>query len=111
MTDNNTISPIERIVMRRIQTMRALRILFSNTSLAIIISGIALAGIGREVWVAHVLQNAPHNPLALPQFYLAAFDHTRFIVQVLSLITVAAFLTLARETARLLSSLFVPSHA
>jgi hypothetical protein len=107
----NNQTNIERVVMRRVHTMRVLRLFFSNGALASYVFILALWGIGREVWVAQVLQNAPTNFFALPNFYLAAFTHTRFVVQTLSLITLAAVIILARETARSISSLFVPAHA
>ncbi|MHB0865547.1 MAG: hypothetical protein ACYC1Y_01425 [Minisyncoccota bacterium] len=105
---NNTMtdqSNIERIVMRRVRRVRMLRALLSNAMLATLVFALALWGIGREVWVARVLENSPHDIASLPQFYLAAFDHTRFIVQALSLVTLAALITLARETARLISTI------
>ncbi len=105
MTNNsmNDQSPIERVVMRRVRRIRALRPIVSSGALAALVFTGALWGIGREVWVARVLENAPHNVDMLPQFYLAAFDHTRLIVQALTLLTLASLIYLARETARGLS--------
>ncbi len=91
---------IERIVMQRVHLIRALRFAISGSVFSTLIFALALWGIGREVWVAHVLQNAPANPLDLPRFYLAAFLHTRLLVQVLSILTVAALLYVAREVSR-----------
>jgi hypothetical protein len=109
MTNNtmNNQSSIEKVVMRRILYIRILRPFVSNGAIATLILGLALWGIGKEVWVARVFQNAPHNVWALPQFYLAAFDHTRFLVQVLTLATLVSLFYLARETAKLLSFAFV----
>ena len=111
MTNNTMTNPstIERIVLRRIYTMRVLRVLLSNATLAILISGVALWGIGREVWVAHVLQNAPKDIREIPRFYIDAFDHTRLLVQALSVITLAGCIVLARETARSISRLVAPA--
>ena len=108
MTNNsmNDQSPIERVVMRRVRRIRALRPIVSSGALAVLVCTGALWGIGREVWVARVLQNAPHNVTMLPQFYIAAFDHTRLIVQALTLLTLASLIYLARETARGLSLAF-----
>lgn len=98
------ISNIERVVMRRVRRMRVLRILFSNVMLAGFVLVLALWGIGREVWVARVLQNSPKNIAALPSFYFSAFDHTRLVVQALTLLTVASLIYFARETARVVVS-------
>ncbi len=108
MTNNimNDQSPIERVVMRRVYRIRALRPIISSGALAVFVFVVALWGIGREVWVARVFENAPRNTVLLPQFYLAAFDHTRLIVQALTLLTLASLIYLARETARGLSVVF-----
>ncbi len=97
---NESRSDIERIVMQRVHLVRALRFAISSSALSILMSVLGLWGIGREVWVARVLQNAPANLLDLPRFYLAAFEHTRFLVQVLTLLTLTALLFVAREIAR-----------
>jgi hypothetical protein len=94
---------IERIVMQRVHLIRALRFAISSGVFSTLVFMLALWGIGREVWVAHVLQNAPTNFLDLPRFYLAAFVHTRFIVQALIVLTVAALLFVAREISRALA--------
>ncbi len=104
-------SRIEKTVMKRVRRMRILRVLFSNAMLAAVAATAALWGIGREVWVARVLQNAPADIIELPRFYVAAFSHTRLIVQALSLITLAALILLARETARFISAAVMPRHA
>ena len=93
-------SEIERIVMQRVHLIRALKFAISGGVFSTIISILGLWGIGREVWVAHVLQNAPTNIFNLPQFYLAAFEHTRLIVQALIALTVAALVFVAREISR-----------
>ncbi len=106
-------SNIERVVMRRVRIIRLARPLFSMEALALVALVIALLGIGREVWVAHVFQNAPHsdNVLAIGRFYIAAFENTRLLVQVLALTTLAAIVYLARETAKNLTSLLTPVRA
>ena len=101
-------SSIERVVMRRIRTVRILRIVLSNAMLALVIFCAALWGIGREVWVAHVLQNAPKDIREVPRFYVDAFGHTRLLVQALSLAALASCVVLARETARILARLATP---
>lgn len=107
----NEQSKIERTVMRRVFLIRVVRPFVSNGAVATVILALALWGIGKEVWVARVFQNAPHNFAGLPQFYLAAFDHTRLLVQVFTLATLVAVFYLARETARVLSSAFVTVDA
>lgn len=97
MTDR---SNIERIVMQRVHLIRALRFAISGGTLSTLISVLALWGIGREVWIAHVLQNAPTNFLDLPRFYFAAFVHTRLAVQALILLVLVALLFVAREISR-----------
>ena len=97
MTDQ---SNIERVVMQRVHLIRALKFAISGGVFSTLLSLLGLWGIGREVWVAHVLQNAPANPLNLLQFYFAAFEHTRLIVQVLVVLTLTALVFVAREIIR-----------
>ncbi|MFA5998340.1 MAG: hypothetical protein WC814_03080 [Candidatus Paceibacterota bacterium] len=101
-------SNIERIVMRRVRLIRILGLIISTAVFAVLTFTVALWGIGREVWVARVFQNAPADFAHLPNFFFAAFLHTGFIVQVLTLLTLASFIFLARETLRVLSSIFFP---
>jgi len=102
MNNNDTQSTIERVVMQRVHLIRALRFAISSGTLSFLVSALALWGIGREVWVAHVLQNAPTNLMDIPQFYFVAFLHTQFIVQLLIVLTIAALLFVAREISRAL---------
>lgn len=101
-TMNNTHQPseIERIVMQRVHLIRALRFAVSNSVFSTLVSLLALWGLGREVWVARVLQNAPANFLDIPRFYVAAFLNTNLIVQLLVLLIVASALYLALEITR-----------
>lgn len=105
-------SNIERVVMRRVHTVHFIRPFFSVGALAFVVLTAALWGIGREVWVAHVLENAPHSGgvLAIGRFYLAAFENTRFLVQVLALTTLATLVYLARETSRNLASFLISAR-
>ena len=109
MTNNsmNDQSPIERVVMRRVRRIRALRPIVSSGALAALVFTGALWGIGREVWVARVLENAPRDAAALPKFYLDAFEHTRPVVQALALLTLVSLIYLARETAHAISSVLI----
>lgn len=107
MTD---ISNIERVVMKRVHRMRVLRVAFSNTALTLAVLTFALWDIGREVWVAKVFANMPHavDVVAQEHFWLAAFLHAHFTVELFALVSLAALVLLARETARLITSLAVP---
>ncbi len=100
MDQNN--SQTKALVMGRVRTIHFLQPLFTATILSIVLCVLALWGIGREVWVARVLADAPSfsNGVAVAHFYLAAFMNTRFIVQVLVLVTVAAFVWFAYSISR-----------
>lgn len=104
--DNET--PIERIVMRRIHLIRVLRLIISTVVLAILSFVAALWGIGKEVWVARILENAPRDFAGLLHFYIVAFLHTHIIVQMLTVLTLGSFLYLIVELARLVSDFFAP---
>lgn len=93
-------SDIERVVMRRVRLIRILALVLSTIALAALTACAALWGIGKEVWVARVFENAPRDPRDLPNFYLVAFLHTRLAVQVLTVLTLVSFAYLAREIAR-----------
>lgn len=102
---------IEHTVMRRVHTIYLLRPFVSGGALSVVVASLALYGIGREVWVARVLENAPHNPSLLPQFYLSAFTNTDMFVQALSLLALVSVVYLARATAKLVTGALVPSRA
>lgn len=101
--NTDTQSNIERIVMQRVHLIRALRFAISSGVLSALVSVLALWGIGREVWVARVLQNAPTNLFDLPHFYFAAFLHTRPLVQALIVLSLGALYFVAREISRALA--------
>lgn len=98
--DMNNQSNIERVVMQRVHLIRALRVALSSGVLSTLVSVLALFGIGREVWVVRILQNAPVSLLNIPQFYFSAFVHTHFIVQALIVLMLASLLYVAYEVAR-----------
>ena len=106
----NNQSDIERIVMRRVHLIRILQLVISTAVLTILTSVATLWGIGREVWVANVLQNAPNGIFDLPHFYFEAFTHTRFIVQVLVVLTLTSLIFLAREIVRFARVAFASSR-
>ncbi len=93
-------SAIERTVMRRVHLIRILQLVISTIVLVVLAFTAALWGIGREVWVARVFENAPTGFGPLLTFYLAAFLHTRLIVQALIVLTLLSLLFLVRETVR-----------
>ena len=88
-----TNSIIKSVVMSRVRSIRALQMLLSTITASVVVLVVSLWGIGREVWVSRVIQDMPSltNVGAVSRFYLVAFMDTRFVVQALSLITVAAF--------------------
>lgn len=105
-------SRIEQIVMRRVRLIRILGLIISTGVFAALAFAIALWGIGREVWVARVFENMPHEGVAtFATFWFAAFLHTRVIVQILLLATLTSLFFLAREVARFFSDLFAASRA
>ncbi len=108
---NDTQSNIERLVMRRVHLIRILKLVISTVVLAALTAVAALWGIGREVWVAKVFANGPQDFYGRLQYLVYAFLHARLIVQVLTLATLASLLFLARETIRLLFTLFPPPRA
>ncbi|HVW71828.1 MAG TPA: hypothetical protein VHB93_01600 [Candidatus Paceibacterota bacterium] len=102
---NNT-PTIEQTVMRRVRVARMVRPLLSNAALALVLFTLALYGVGREVWVAKVFENAPHgNVLADLRFFLTAFLDTRLIVQTLCVAVVFAFVWFIRDLVRGFNSL------
>ena len=108
---NDMQTNIERMVMRRVHLIRILKLIISTVALAVLMFVAALWGIGREVWVARVFENAPQNIADLPGFYVAAFAHTNIVVQALTILTLVSLLFLTREIARLFLNLFAPPRA
>jgi FtsH-binding integral membrane protein len=110
-TMDNTHTDIERIVMRRVHLIRILKLVISTVVFATLTFIAALWGIGKEVWVAHVFENGPQDFFGHLQYLGYAFLHTHIIVQILTLLTLASLIFLARETIRLAFTLFTPSHS
>jgi hypothetical protein len=96
---------MQNTVMRRVRTVHAFRPLFSASGVSVVVFVAALWGVGREVWVARVFQNEPSltNISAIAHFYLLAFLDTRLIVQILSVLVIAAFISFVRNTAQTIS--------
>ncbi len=101
-------SNIESVVMRRVRRISWLRIVVSGGVFAFGVAGIALWGIGKEVWVAKVFENGPQDFFGHLRYLVYAFLHTRFVVQGLVVITVASFLFFAREIVRGIVSYYAP---
>ncbi len=103
---------IEQAVMRRVNRIHRLRFVVNGFTASGFVLLLALWGVGREVWVAHVFENMPHSGdlFAVSQFYLSAFLGTEFVVQALSLAIFASLIYLARETAHLVERAFVPAR-
>jgi hypothetical protein len=95
-------SSISNTVMRRVRIIAAVRPFLSGTALASVLFLLAVWGIGREVWVAHIIQNMPQatDITALTRFLVAAFLNTRFIVQVLTIVAGGAFVYTIHEISR-----------
>ncbi|MEK7515766.1 MAG: hypothetical protein AAB555_02450, partial [Patescibacteria group bacterium] len=90
----NEQSPIEQVVMRRVRSIRILWLVISAGTLAIITLVLALWGIGKEVWVERVFQNAPKDLINLPNFLISSFGNTRLAVQILAILTFVSFVYL-----------------
>lgn len=100
MTIMQTESAIERTVMMRVYRTRALRLLSRGYVLGPVLAILALWGIGREVWVARVFENAPADILSSLSFYASAFLHTEAIVQLLSFAVFAAVVWMVYDALR-----------
>lgn len=104
MSTNQT--KIEQNVMRRVRRVYYLRPVVSGSTLSVLIALFSLYGIGREVWVARVFENAPSDFFAIVRFLAYAFQHTDLVVQILALLTLISVAYLARETAKRVVSVF-----
>lgn len=97
--------------MRRVRRISLLRILISGGIFALALALLALYGIGREVWVAMIFRNGPQDFFGHTLYLVYAFEHTRLVVQGLILVCLISLIYLARETARLLTTVFTPIAA
>lgn len=96
-----TESRIEATVMRRVRRARMVRP-FVSVAPAVALFALALYGIGREVWVARVMENMPSDAYSIVGFFMQAFLTTELVVQVLILMLALAAVWFAREIARTL---------
>lgn len=102
---------IEQNVMRRVRTVYYLRPFVSGSTLSGVVAALSLYGIGREVWVARVVENAPREVVSLLNFALSAFANTDLVVQALSLLALGAVVYFARETSKVFASVLTPARA
>ena len=112
---------IKTIVMGRVRAIHVLQMFLTTTALSVVAFAVSLWGVGREVWVSRVLQNEPAisfthlsltNISAFVHFYISAFLDTRFVVQVLVVLSVMAFAWFAYSAIRAaLASLHVMGHS
>ena len=85
-------SIISNTVMRRVRAIYVMRMLAPIAS-GCAVFAICLWGIGREVWVAKVVENVravAHNGDAI-RYIAGAFIHTDLLVQILSVLAITAF--------------------
>ncbi len=104
-------SNIETVIMKRVRRMHLLLLVLSTLTLAALTALAALWGIGKEVWVARVFANGPQDFFGHLGYLWYAFTHTRFIVQVLTVLTLGSLILLARELVRSLARRFAQSRA
>jgi len=97
MTENN--SNIKKNVMRRVYIIRTLKLIVSEKTFAMFVIIFSFWGVGREVWVAKVFANGPHDFWGHFQYLAYAFAHTHFLVQMLVVLAVSATAYLARAFA------------
>ncbi|HQU07507.1 MAG: hypothetical protein B7X04_00270 [Parcubacteria group bacterium 21-54-25] len=108
-----TDSLVKKRIMRRIQIIHAFQSLVSGEALATALFAVSFVGIAHEVALAHVFANMPNisHLYAFDQFWLLAFEHTRRIVQALTIMAVGSALVLARAMARLVMPELRPTGA
>ena len=94
--------------MKRVHRIHTLRLLFSPLPTSVVLFAISLSVFGREVWVAHVIQNLSfvNSPSAFLAFVVSAFINTRFVVQVVTILMVGASIYFAYGIQRLLTSTY-----
>lgn len=94
-----TNSRIKQVVLLRAHTIRLVRPLLSGAFLGGMVVVVSLYAIGREVWVARVLENMPSlaNIAGFVRFFEVAFLNTSFVVQVLSVLLIAGMVWVVRD--------------
>ncbi|OHB17958.1 MAG: hypothetical protein A2749_03020 [Parcubacteria group bacterium RIFCSPHIGHO2_01_FULL_45_26] len=96
---SNTNNEIKSKVMRRVYIVSYIRRALSPMALKLYAVVFLLWGIGRQVFVAKVIENAPSfsSPLADLHFFTNAFLGTEFLVQILVLGCAMAVLCFATD--------------
>ena len=89
-------------IMHRIWIISHLRKLTSVTAMKAYAGVLALFAIGKQVFVARVLQNSPGltHPLDSFSFFTFAFAHTQLIVQTLCMTVLVASVWFLYDTVR-----------
>lgn len=97
-----TNSRIKAVVLTRARRIHVLRPFLSGTVLGLLVAATSLYALGREVWIARVLENIPVQAgvLAVVRFFEVAFMNTSFAVQALSILLVFGVMWIARDAAR-----------
>ena len=92
--------------MKRVHRIHTLRLIFSPLPTSVVLFAVSLSVFGREVWVAHVLQNLSglHTPESLLTFFVTAFLNTRVVVQIVTILMAGAGIWFAYGIKRILST-------
>lgn len=99
---------VERTVLLRVKTIHALRPLMRHGILAVLVLTLSLAGIGREVWVAKVIENMPSllDVGASVQFFAAAVMGTEPLVQLLCVLMAVSSVLFLHAFARAVGGMY-----
>jgi hypothetical protein len=99
----NSTSTIKKIVLSRVRTIHFVRPLLYRAPLYVLMLGLSLAYIGREVFVAQVFLNMPSlaDASALARFFIVAVGETTTSIQFTLMVTIAVGIVLARDVVRL----------
>lgn len=96
---------IKTQVMGAVAVIHAVRAVLSLTALKIYAIVLSVWGIGRLVWVSKVVENfftvQKAGISASANYFLAAFQHTHFGVQVMLLIAACALVSLLVDAVRI----------
>ncbi len=103
-----TNSTIKLNVMRRVHAVHTMR-LIGRMGLSLVVFAGTLYALGREVWLARILQNMPSlsDAPAVLSFFLSAFRETHTVLQLTLLLSLVAAVWLAKEIA---NALHLPSY-
>ena len=98
-------SNTKAIVMSRVRAVHFMRPFVSTGALCVVLAGVSVYAVSREVWVAMVLRNMPDvtDIAALANFFVHAFIHTGLAVQAFSVLALICTALLVRESIRSLA--------